>query len=72
MKQRSDFRNSIDWAYYLEKEVPKLEARNEYLTNLVLGARDVILDETCDGYNIRLQLEALYKETLLKKATPST
>jgi hypothetical protein len=72
MKQRSDFTNGLDYAYYLEKEAPKLEAQNEYLTTLVLMARDVILDQTCDGHNIRLQLETLYEETLTKKATPST
>lgn len=31
MKPRKDFKHSLDWAYYLEKELPKLETQIKQL-----------------------------------------
>lgn len=62
MKQRSDFSNGLDYAYYLEKEAPRLEKE---LTTL----RAVMAQ--CPNCNRYFLVEALNKETLAKKATPS-
>lgn len=36
MKQRNDFRHSLDWSYYLEKELSRLEMELEIACNKVL------------------------------------
>lgn len=65
MKTRQDFKNSLDWNYYLEKEFPQLEARVKELTNLVSMARAILMfcpDEASSEFMQKSEVHI--KETL--------